>query len=494
MARFCVVSALALSLAAAALPAPAQEPLSDATRRLFEAIDKNDLMETQASVALGADVFARNERGQTPTELAVDRGRFEIAHYLLSVRNVMRAIAQTPAPVSPALPEAPAAGAPEPLTEIAETPSATEAEPAKPVVQLPRNLLLPIPPAPTAPPPPPEAPVAVAASEVPAADETAPVSLEPVAEVAPPPAAVPAPLEEVKTAEAPAPVVPEPAPQVVAPEERQAPAPEKLAITAPVPSEPPAPSQGRRLWDKLVSLFDVHSRPSTTPTKEAPQPPAAAPAPQIAAVIPPSPAADAPEPAPVTEDVAPEDREFLQRMSAMLGDNGTPATDALSQLIPAETSVAPPANAPMPLLPTPAPVSSDAAGALGAVPATTETLVAAPIASDVADILQQLAALPPATTEPVTADQLASDSHFPSDQAPVVSPVEAANTHQATLPPTATAEEKPSSLLSAVASAFSGLGQKVTGWFERREAAASRRNRRPKPPLSQACSIGSPRP
>ena len=41
----------------------------------------------QASVASGADINATNDWGVTPIDLAVDKGHFDIAHYLLSVRN-----------------------------------------------------------------------------------------------------------------------------------------------------------------------------------------------------------------------------------------------------------------------------------------------------------------------------------------------------------------------------------------------------------------------
>ena len=63
-----------------ALEAAAQSSLSETTLRLFAAVERNDLPETQASIALGADVFARNAKGQTPTELAVDHGRVIVAH------------------------------------------------------------------------------------------------------------------------------------------------------------------------------------------------------------------------------------------------------------------------------------------------------------------------------------------------------------------------------------------------------------------------------
>lgn len=70
-----------------------------ATEQLFEAVHANDFAAVQASVAAGADVDASDRWGMTPMELAIDKGYFEIGHYLVAVRNFSRAKSeQSPAP------------------------------------------------------------------------------------------------------------------------------------------------------------------------------------------------------------------------------------------------------------------------------------------------------------------------------------------------------------------------------------------------------------
>ncbi len=85
--------------------AQANEP-GKATEQLFEAVHANDFAAVQASVAAGADVDASDRWGMTPMELAIDKGYFEIGHYLVAVRNFNRAKSeQTPTPkVSPGSP------------------------------------------------------------------------------------------------------------------------------------------------------------------------------------------------------------------------------------------------------------------------------------------------------------------------------------------------------------------------------------------------------
>ena len=74
---------LSLGIGAAGL---AQD--SGITQRLFAAVQKNDLARVQIAVADGADIHARNNLGLTALDLAVDKGHFEIAHYLISVRDI----------------------------------------------------------------------------------------------------------------------------------------------------------------------------------------------------------------------------------------------------------------------------------------------------------------------------------------------------------------------------------------------------------------------
>lgn len=69
-----------------ALPAGAAE-LSPATKDLFLAVHRNDLSAVRTSVSDGADISARNLSGLLAVDMAVENGFFEIAHYLLSLRE-----------------------------------------------------------------------------------------------------------------------------------------------------------------------------------------------------------------------------------------------------------------------------------------------------------------------------------------------------------------------------------------------------------------------
>jgi hypothetical protein len=72
-----------------------------ATRHLFAAVQTNDFQAVQSSIAAGADVEARNPWGSTAADVAVDKGYFRIAHYLVSIRNFQRTKAE-PARTAPA--------------------------------------------------------------------------------------------------------------------------------------------------------------------------------------------------------------------------------------------------------------------------------------------------------------------------------------------------------------------------------------------------------
>lgn len=94
----------ALTLAAALhgvgiTPAHAQQ-LDRVTQVLFLAVDKNDLPGVQAAITGGADVSARDFNGMQAVDLAIERGYFDIAHYLISIRNQRDAQGKsaTPAP------------------------------------------------------------------------------------------------------------------------------------------------------------------------------------------------------------------------------------------------------------------------------------------------------------------------------------------------------------------------------------------------------------
>ena len=118
---------------AAAQQAASGEASAAATKRLFEAVYNNNLGAVQTSIAAGADITATNEQGLKPVDLAVDRGHFQVAHFLLSLRN-FRQTKQAEAPPPPPIfvaPPAPALMAPTERSAPAAQPSATPPPPAQ---------------------------------------------------------------------------------------------------------------------------------------------------------------------------------------------------------------------------------------------------------------------------------------------------------------------------------------------------------------------------
>lgn len=86
-----LIATLAIPGSTTAAPPLSGEAASrQATERLFNAVHANDYSAVQASIGAGADVEARNSWGVTAADLAVDKGYFRIAHYLVSVRNFQR--------------------------------------------------------------------------------------------------------------------------------------------------------------------------------------------------------------------------------------------------------------------------------------------------------------------------------------------------------------------------------------------------------------------
>ncbi|MBT3307553.1 MAG: hypothetical protein HN377_13880, partial [Alphaproteobacteria bacterium] len=102
------------------------EGSSAATKRLFKAVYDNNLGAVQISIAAGADLTATNELGLMAIDVAVDRGHFEVAHFLLSIRNFRRTKQAETAPPPPltVTPPAPAAAAPVKQPELATLPPA----------------------------------------------------------------------------------------------------------------------------------------------------------------------------------------------------------------------------------------------------------------------------------------------------------------------------------------------------------------------------------
>lgn len=105
-----------------------------ATRQLFQAVYANDLPQVQLSVGDGADVDARDRWGMTPAEIAIDRGNYRIAHFLVSIHNTRRTqeTPETPAAAASKAESAAAAAGRHPATATATGPATTVARRATP--------------------------------------------------------------------------------------------------------------------------------------------------------------------------------------------------------------------------------------------------------------------------------------------------------------------------------------------------------------------------
>jgi hypothetical protein len=129
----------AAGAASAAGVATGQTGPDKATQMLFDAVHTNDFAAAEAAVAAGANVEARDRWDISPVELAVDKGYFRIAHFLVSVRN-----SRTPAadlasraptePVRAAAPSQPQAAA-SPPKKAASAPAKAAPQPQQHVVQ-----------------------------------------------------------------------------------------------------------------------------------------------------------------------------------------------------------------------------------------------------------------------------------------------------------------------------------------------------------------------
>jgi len=61
-----------------------------ATRQLFSAVQVNDIEAVKTAINSGADSAAKNDQGQTPADIAVEKGHFIIANYLLSQPRIKK--------------------------------------------------------------------------------------------------------------------------------------------------------------------------------------------------------------------------------------------------------------------------------------------------------------------------------------------------------------------------------------------------------------------
>ena len=169
------------------LPKPARKPAPEAklkqpTKSLFRAVELNDMAAVKASIEAGADLFAENEDSMTAADVAVDKGHFIVAHYLLSRRMLGRTppVALDPGRAKEAAREAAA----KPKRKFASPPPKPKAKPRDKARAKPE----PAPPPMVVSIPKPEAPGEVAAAPSP---PEAPESGEKIEEA--PPAAGPAP-------------------------------------------------------------------------------------------------------------------------------------------------------------------------------------------------------------------------------------------------------------------------------------------------------------
>jgi len=139
-----LILSLGASLSAGPSPSAAAE-LTAADKRLFDAVWANDMAAVRRVLAEGANPAAADDNGMSAVDVAVDRGYFEIAHYLLAVQNQRRYTSDGPAPTSvpsvvPRLPAPPAAlpAPPQPAPAPAPAPvvvaAPVEASPADPDV------------------------------------------------------------------------------------------------------------------------------------------------------------------------------------------------------------------------------------------------------------------------------------------------------------------------------------------------------------------------
>lgn len=149
VAVFALVFLFAFAAAAqTAPPKQAPETLKEPTLQLFKAVELNDMSEVKASIKAGADLNAENDEGMTAADVAVDRGHFIIAHYLLSWRLLGRTqpIALSPGKAKEAATQAAKAKAKKkfatPPAKPARKPPGEAQEPEAPatVVRIPRPL------------------------------------------------------------------------------------------------------------------------------------------------------------------------------------------------------------------------------------------------------------------------------------------------------------------------------------------------------------------
>lgn len=98
--------------------------LEEANKQLFDAVWANDLDAVQRSIGVGADPGASNENGLSAVDVAVDKGFFDIAHYLLAASGRNN---QGSEPSAPQVAISPGVPAPAPSISVQAAPLETQA-------------------------------------------------------------------------------------------------------------------------------------------------------------------------------------------------------------------------------------------------------------------------------------------------------------------------------------------------------------------------------
>jgi len=130
----------ALMLSSAAYAQSGSTSTAQLTQRLFSAVAANNLAEVRSSITAGANITAVNQNGQTAAGLAIEKGYFNIAHYILGIRNQRTALDEDDrrrSPVAPlGTPQAPVINVPKqpgptppPITPIVTPPPPVQPTP-----------------------------------------------------------------------------------------------------------------------------------------------------------------------------------------------------------------------------------------------------------------------------------------------------------------------------------------------------------------------------
>jgi hypothetical protein len=105
--------------------------------QLFEAVRRNDLAAVQTAIAAGADPGHVDEWGLTAADVALDKGYFPIARFLMDRKGTAVAAAPVPAPAPPPPPVAAVAPPPPPPPPEPPAPVSVPPEPPAPIADAP---------------------------------------------------------------------------------------------------------------------------------------------------------------------------------------------------------------------------------------------------------------------------------------------------------------------------------------------------------------------